>query len=146
MTCWLDSSNCYMKYYNKFSPEPLKGPGIFENITEVDVDNILHSKNCDTLIVLVGYVADWSIAGKTGPYSFFQCMKVVIDSSWKWHFNCSYDGPWYEVKGNKISVLARDFKKYLVKSDCLTDKNEIKSSFFEVAFTEGFYPHEKPKQ
>ncbi len=135
---WMDSNNCYVE-----KPPCNNCPIMVEwkYPRKVYVENILHSTNFDTILVLV----TWYSAQYNNDGSIFEertkaiGMGAVIDSLNNFHFKCNGGTYWLEGSnkgGNQCSELAIHLKRLIIKGDYFKKDRSPDPTFWKRLYTD----------
>lgn len=132
---WLDTSNCFTKRFQRGKKPDLE----LRKVLDIYVDNIFHTSNYDTVIVLVSFHTAW-INQKNGNeednLNYSQAMKATIDDTGKWSFNCDYGGYWLLHEKEDLQYSAKRYRRILISKGILNEYKEIDPKFFHRFFTE----------
>jgi hypothetical protein len=137
---WFDSTNCYVKDYFKKPKYAWESVNDVRKILKVEVDNIIHAKNFDSVIVFVTYyAANIDDNGKKErEITISDVMKAVISLDGKWHFDCKKNNLGAYVDGENFEASSILLKNMIINSGYLKygkpDPNYV-HNFFDESVT-----------
>ncbi len=119
---WFDSTNCYMKQYFKKPMYSWESVDDVRKILRVQVDNIIHTQNYDSVIVFVTYYAARIKNNKQdSEISCSDAMKAIIYPDGKWYFNCKQNNLGADMPGDDFETTTMILKTMIISSGYLVN-------------------------
>ncbi|MES2764732.1 MAG: hypothetical protein V4642_02615 [Bacteroidota bacterium] len=118
---WLDSGNCHIHFIPNGEREAKWNN---KTIREINVVNILHTPNYDTLLVLVTW-----LLGHNGSYETHTKGISILNINGQWKYDCkgTYN---ISIQGNAMEQFSLDIRRLMVKANYLTEDKKQDLTFF----------------
>jgi hypothetical protein len=133
LSIWLSDSNCYRgrSRLQKAELEAAK-----KHLKEVDIGNILHSPDYDTLLVLVSwYVIDTLYDTPQRTYAIG--MGIIKDANNEWRFRCDGGTSWIETfGGNFCKIEIAWLKEKILNLSYLRKDRSVDITFWRRLYQE----------